>query len=97
MRETGRGRSISWHPLEPVLQAARKAEKTERVQQLLARRWIVEQAVARLTRRGLRQARYKGNHKVRFQAVTAALVTNLVRLIGLSAPTNPLEPHWSPA
>jgi transposase/IS5 family transposase len=97
MRDTGRGRSISWHPLEPVLQAARKAEQTERVQDLLARRWIVEQCIARLVRRGLRQARYKGTHKVRFQAVTAALVTNLVRLIGLSVPTNPLEPHWSPA
>lgn len=97
MRETGRGRSISWHPLEPVLQAARNAEKTERVQQLLARRWIVEQGIARLTRRGLRQARYKGTHKVRFQTVTAALVTNLVRLIGLCSPMNPLEPQWSPA
>jgi len=97
MRDTGRGRSISWHALEGVLQAARRTEKTDRVQDLLARRWIVEQGIARLMRRGLRQARYKGTHKVRFQAVTAALVTNLVRLIGLSAPTNLLEPHWSPA
>jgi len=93
MRETGRGRSISWHALEPVLQAARKAEQTERVQELLARRWLVEQSIARLMRRGLRQARYKGTHKIRFQAITAALVTNLVRLIGLSV----LTPQGSPA
>lgn len=79
MRRRRRGRSISWHRLEPVLQAARAAEATERVQQLLARRWMAEQAIARVMRRGLRQARYRGTRKVQFQALTAALITNLVR------------------
>lgn len=96
MRKTGRGRSISWHRLEPVLQAARAAEATERVQELLARRWIAEQGIARLMRRGLRQARYKGTRKTRFQAVTTALIANLVRLLGLapgSLPQRPLCSH----
>ena len=84
MRHSGRGRSVRWHRLEPVLQAARAVEGTSRVQELLAQRWKVEQAIAHLTQRGLRQARYRGTRKVRFQALTTALVTNLVRWTGLS-------------
>ena len=83
MRRRGRGRNVRWHRLESVLQAARAAEATERVQELLARRWMAEQAITRVMRRGLRQARYRGRRKVQFQALTAALITNLVRFTGL--------------
>ena len=83
MRRRGRGRNVRWHRLESVLQAARAAEATERVQELLARRWMAEQAIARVMRRGLRRARYRGRRKVQFQALTAALITNLVRFTGL--------------
>lgn len=82
MKRTGRGRSVRWHPLEAVLQAARAAGASPRVQELLARRWKVEQVIGHLTRRGLRQARYVGRAKMQFQAVTTALVTNLVRWMG---------------
>ena len=44
---------------------------------------MAEQAIARVMRRGLRQARYRGRRKVQFQALTAALITNLVRFTGL--------------
>jgi len=84
MRRRGRGRNVRWHRLESVLQAARAAEATERIQELLACRWMAEQAIARVMRRGLRQARYRGTRKVQFQALTAALITNLVRFNGLA-------------
>ena len=98
MRSTGRGRSVRWHALEGILQAARTAEGTERVQELLSRRWMVEQGIARLMRRGLRQARYVGRAKVRYQALAAALVTNLVRLRNLMMTGDPAPSlAWSPA
>lgn len=97
MRRTGSGRSVRWHALEPILQAARAAEKTQRVQDLLSERWKVEQGIARLMRRGLRQARYMGQAKVRYQALTAALVTNLVRLTNLMTQRPSPSHAWRPA
>jgi transposase/IS5 family transposase len=97
MRRTGRGRSIQWHALEPILQAARAAEKTQRVQELLSGRWKVEQGIARLMRRGLRQARYVGQAKVRYQALATALVTNLVRLTNVMTPEPAPSLAWRPA
>jgi IS5 family transposase len=79
-----RGRTITIHPLEGILQAARAAEKTERVRDLLKLRWIVERGIAHLVRRGLRQARYFGTAKVQYQALSAALATNLARLAKVS-------------
>ena len=97
MRRTGGERSIQWHALEPILQAARAAEKTQRVQELLSGRWKVEQGIARLMRRGLRQARYVGQAKVRYQALATALVTNLVRLTNVMTPEPAPSLAWSPA
>jgi transposase/IS5 family transposase len=80
MRRTGRGRSISLHPLEAVLQHAREIQRTERVQKLLGYRSVVERRISHLMGRGLRQARYRGRPKVQFQALATALVVNLVRM-----------------
>jgi len=80
MRRTGRGRSISLHALEAVLQHAREVQSTERVQRLLGYRPVVERRISHLTGRGLRQARYRGRAKVQFQALATALVVNLVRM-----------------
>ncbi len=92
MRRSGHGRSIRWHRLESILQAARAAEGTARVQELLAQRWKVEQVIAHLTHRGIRQARYRGTRKVGFQALTAALVANLVRWTSLFHHNPALQP-----
>lgn len=48
-------------------------------------------------RRGLRQARYVGQAKVRTQALAAALVTNLIRLRNLMAEDAAPSLAWSPA
>ena len=60
MLRTGKGRSIAWHALEPVLQAARAAEATPGVQKLLGLRWMVEQGIAHLMRRGHEPGALKG-------------------------------------
>ena len=91
MRRRGEGRTIAWHALEAVLQAARAAEATPGVQELLGLRWKVEQRIAHLVRRGLRQARYRGVRKVQFQALTAALVANLMRLGSVWAQDTPFS------
>lgn len=86
MRKEGRGRSIRLHPLEAILQRARALENTERVRHLLKRRPLVERRLAHLMhgRGQLRQARCRGIAKTQFQALTAALVVNLVRMVNLS-------------
>ena len=91
MRRRGEGRTIAWHALEAVLQAARAAEATPGVQEFLGLRWKVEQRIAHLVRRGLRQARYRGVRKVQFQALTAALVANLMRLGSVWAQDTPFS------
>ena len=83
MQRTGRGRSISLHPREALLQHARDIQPTERVQTLLRLRPVVERRLSHLTGRGMRQARYRGTAKVQFQALTTALVVNLVRMATL--------------
>ena len=98
MKRTGKGRYITIHPLEAVLQQAREAEATARVQSLLRMRPVVERRLAHLMGRGLRQARYRGCEKTQFQALASALVTNLIRFGSLlkpgepdSTPQNPLD------
>lgn len=80
MRSTGLGRTVSVHRRETLLQEARQRQKTEGFRDLHAKRAVVERKIAHLMRRGLRQARYFGVRKTRFQALATALVTNLARL-----------------
>lgn len=93
MRSTGLGRTVSVHPREGLLQKARARENTESFRQLHAKRPVVERKIAHLMGRGLRQARYFGARKTRFQALATALVTNLARLGTVSearpGPTTP--------
>jgi transposase/IS5 family transposase len=96
MQRTGKGRTISIHPLEGVLQQARAAQTTDRIRELLKLRPVVERRLGHLMGRGLRQARYRGREKTQFQAIATALVTNLARFGRLGAPQNPGRPGASP-
>lgn len=80
MRTTGVGRTVGIHPHEALLQEARAQESTEAFKELIAKRPAVERKLAHLMRRGLRQARYFGRAKTRFQAHATALADNLARL-----------------
>ncbi|MEE9132956.1 MAG: transposase [Gemmatimonadota bacterium] len=97
MRRSGRGRIVTVHPLESVLQQARADEQTSQTQALLALRPIVERSLAHLVARGLRRARYFGTAKVEFQALAIALTVNLARLGKLLWLQPELEPAWAMA
>jgi transposase/IS5 family transposase len=96
MQRTGKGRTISIHPLEGILQQARAAQTTDRIRKLLKLRPVVERRLGHLMGRGLRQARYRGREKTQFQAVATALIINLARFGRLGGPRNSCRPGASP-
>ena len=81
------GRSISIQPEERLQQQARAHNQTEAGQQSLRERVVVEHGIARLVRLGIRQSRYVGKTKSRFQVIMAAVVANLSLVVGFSRRT----------
>ena len=75
-------RSISIQPAERLQQQARAHNQTEAGRKSLRERVVVEHAIARLVRRGIRQSRYFGKTKTRFQLVMAAVAVNLRLVVG---------------
>lgn len=71
-----RGRSITLHPDEGMLQQARALEKTEHFRAIYRERVVVEHRIGRLVALGVRQSRYFGRAKTQFQALMAAAVAN---------------------
>lgn len=76
------GRTITVHPQERLLQAARAFQATPAYREYRARRQTVEHRLARLVQLGIRQARYRGSAKVLFQLFMAAAVANLTVVAG---------------
>jgi len=79
------GRQITLHLQEAALQAARTLEGTDSFRQQYPQRVVVEHRIARLVSLGMRQARYLGRIKTRFQLLLAAAVANLTLLAGRGA------------
>ena len=73
----GRGRTVSLHPQEALLQQARALQNSEAFAEYRKRRQVAEHRLARLVQLGLRQARYFGRAKTAFQLLMAATVANL--------------------
>jgi hypothetical protein len=73
----GKGRTVSLHPQEALLQQARAFQHSEAFVEYRRRRQVSEHRFARLVRLGIRQARYFGRVKTRFQLLMAATVANL--------------------
>ena len=65
------------HPQEALLQQARALQQSEAFAGSRERREVVEHRLARLVQLGIRQARYFGRAKTRFQLYLAATVANL--------------------
>lgn len=82
-KDQGHGRLIGLHPHEAVLQAARAWQAGPEFDQFRQQRQVVEHRIARLVQLGIRQARYFGRRKTRFQLLMAAAVANLTLLAGL--------------
>ncbi len=101
----GRGRTVSLHPQEALLQQARALQHSDAFAQHRERRQVVEHRLARLIQLGVRQARYFGRSKTLFQLLMAATVANLTLVaakIGitggqLTTPAALLVPHIASA
>ena len=77
---SARGRKGRWvliHPQEALLQEARALQQSAGYDEYRARRVVVEHRLARLVHLGIRQSRYFGRVKTRFQLYLAATVANL--------------------
>ena len=73
----GTGRTVRLHPQEALLQQARALQQSEAFSEYRQRRVVVEHRLARLVQLGIRQARYFGRSKTKFQLYLAATVANL--------------------
>jgi len=75
----GRGRTVSLHPQEALLQQARALQHSEAFVEYKQHRQVSEHRLrlARLMQLGMRQARYFGRAKTLFQLLMAATVANL--------------------
>ena len=75
-----KGRQVLIHPQEALLQEARALQQSADYDQYRQRRVVAEHRLARLTQLGIRQARYFGRVKTKFQLYLAATVANLTLL-----------------
>ena len=85
-----KGRRVLIHPQEALLQQARALQQSADYDEYRARRVVVEHRLARLVQLGIRQSRYFGKVKTKFQLYLAATVANLTLVagkIGLSGST----------
>jgi transposase len=73
------GRTLTVHPQEALLSAAREWQQTEEGRAQLRERVGAEHRLARLGQLAIGQARYVGRKKTRFQLLLAATVANLRR------------------
>ena len=73
----GTGRTVRLHPQEALLQQARARQHSEGFTEYRQRRVVVEHRLARLVQLEIRQSRYFGRAKTRFQLYLAATVANL--------------------
>jgi hypothetical protein len=83
------GRTVALHPQERLLQEARAFQASPAFAEYRRRRQTVEHRIARLVQVGLRQARYVGTAKTRFQLLMAAAVANLTSLALTAQPAGP--------
>ena len=77
-----KGRRVLIHPQEGMLQQARALQQSADYDEYRARRVVVEHRLARLVQLGIRQARYFGKVKTKFQLYLAATVANLTLVLG---------------
>ena len=83
----GTGRTVRLHPQEALLQQARALQQSEAFAEYRQRRVVVEHRLARLVQLGIRQSRYFGRIKTRFQLYLAATVANLTLVAGKAGMT----------
>ena len=90
-------RSISIQAEERLQQQARAHNQTEAGRQSLRQRVVVEHRIGRLVGLGIRQSRYFGKKKTRWQVVMAAVVANLSLVVGYCQRRGPNPSAATPA
>jgi hypothetical protein len=80
--KANRGRTVSLHPQEALLQKAKAFQKSEAFKEYRQLCQVAEHRIARLMQLGIRQARYLGRNKTLFQLLMAATVANLTLVAG---------------
>ena len=78
------GRTVTTHPYEAELQAARQRQQTAEFKALYPLRSAIERKQAELVQHGLRDTRYLGQPKRQFQRLWTAAAVNLKRLFKLA-------------
>jgi len=94
----GKGRTVALHPQEALLQQARAFQESEAFAEYRRRRQTAEHQLARLVQLGVRQSRYFGRVKTRFQLLMAATVANLTLVatkMGMMSQTPVSSPNKS--
>lgn len=95
----GKGRTISLHPQEGLLQEARRFQESEEYAPYRRLRQAAEHRLARLVQLGMRKARYFGREKSLFQGLMAATVANLTLVASktgqMRAPNQLRSPSFS--
>jgi len=94
----GKGRTVALHPQEALLQQARAFQQSEAFAEYRQRRQAAEHRLARLVQLGVRQSRYFGRVKTRFQLLMAATVANLTLVatkMEMMSPTPGSSPNKS--
>ena len=81
-KQSGKCRRVALHPQEALFQSARAWQGSAEFDLFREQRQVIEHRMARLIQLGMRQARYVGRGKVRFQAAMAATVANLTLVAG---------------
>lgn len=79
------GRTVTLHPQEALLQAARAFQRTAAFVDCVRRRQVVEHRLARLVQLGIRQSRFFGRLKTKFQLLMAATVANFTLIMNADA------------
>ena len=92
---SGAGRTVQRHPQEGLFQEARALQESPVFAQYRQLRVVVEHRLARLVQLGIRQARYFGRAKTKFQLYLSATVANLTLLSGQTGPIGDPDPELS--
>jgi len=78
----GKGRTVSLHPQERLLQQARVFQRSPDFKEYQRLRQASEHRLGRMVQLGVRKARHFGRTKTLFQALMAATVANLTLIAG---------------
>lgn len=108
-KDDSRGRTVTLHPQERLLQQARQSQTQPETRQDLKTRQHVEHALARFMQFGARQARYVGRAKTKVHLGIIAAVINILIIFSYTQrkqeqvavaagapPPETTQPHWPP-